>query len=441
VSDKAASLVEHALSLIAGRAIERPERLRAELDAWRAVSPAHEAAYEQALGQWHAPQAASAQPRTYEVNLPAQSLGAALAALSRQTGIQIFAAGDLVAGKRACGPHSRTTAIRRSIIRTAAAPSSRLRSRCDRARIRHSRSWRSIRRTMASKCNSYRRKEPCCPTPTARFPPAASSASPGYGGHSRRASSLDYILDQRLGSATLLRHSLRYEQRKLDFKNIGGLGLQQDLHSLTRSVFNARDKIDSLVTDTNVQMKLGSAAAAHTVLVGLDYKRASSSDWQAFDFGTDLDVFDPVYGLPIPAAVPYQDQRQKARQLGVYAQLTQQNVVTTDPDDPLFGAIQTGEIRSRGVELEANVGLSRHLSLVAGYSYTDIRVTRATTQISASGRRGCPNISPRCGPTIRLKEGWGGAWGCATSEDRTATLRTVSPFLRTRLWMPRCAAT
>jgi transmembrane sensor len=48
-------LVEHALALIAGAAVERPDEassLRAELEQWRSASPAHESAYQQAALQW-----------------------------------------------------------------------------------------------------------------------------------------------------------------------------------------------------------------------------------------------------------------------------------------------------------------------------------------------------------------------------------------------------
>lgn len=42
----------------------------------------------------------SVQSQTFDITLPAQTLAAALAALSKQTGIQIYAAGELVAGKQ-----------------------------------------------------------------------------------------------------------------------------------------------------------------------------------------------------------------------------------------------------------------------------------------------------------------------------------------------------
>ncbi len=51
-------------------------------------------------------------------------------------------------------------------------------------------------------------------------------------------------------------------------------------------------------------------------------------------------------------------------------QLTQQNVLTTDPNHPDFQT-QTGEVRVRGFELEAHADLTDNLSLVAAYTYMD----------------------------------------------------------------------
>jgi iron complex outermembrane receptor protein len=55
-----------------------------------------------------------------------------------------------------------------------------------------------------------------------------------------------------------------------------------------------------------------------------------------------------------------------------------------DPNDPQ-NQIQTGEIRSRGVELEAKSEISRNLSVLASYTYMDILNTRAAAP--AQGHR------------------------------------------------------
>jgi len=56
--------------------------------------------------------------------------------------------------------------------------------------------------------------------------------------------------------------------------------------------------------------------------------------------------------------------------------LTQENVSTRDPLDPL-NTVQTGEQVSRGLELEAVADLSERLHLTASYSYNDPEITKS----------------------------------------------------------------
>ncbi len=55
--------------------------------------------------------------------------------------------------------------------------------------------------------------------------------------------------------------------------------------------------------------------------------------------------------------------------------LTRQNVVRFLPVAP-FTAIQTGEVNSRGIELEATATLAAGFNVRAAYSYIDIEVTK-----------------------------------------------------------------
>jgi iron complex outermembrane receptor protein len=83
--------------------------------------------------------------------------------------------------------------------------------------------------------------------------------------------------------------------------------------------------------------------------------------------------------------------------LSVY-DLTKQNAVTTDLQD-LFNSIQTGEIRSKGVELEAITTVMDDLKLTGSLSYSDVKSPRATTATKTSARSRRPPSWPRCGPT------------------------------------------
>ncbi len=60
-------------------------------------------------------------------------------------------------------------------------------------------------------------------------------------------------------------------------------------------------------------------------------------------------------------------------------QLTKDKNLTADPNDPtgLF-SVQTGEIRSRGFELEAKAAVNANINLTAAYSYTDAEYTHDT---------------------------------------------------------------
>jgi iron complex outermembrane receptor protein len=57
-----------------------------------------------------------------------------------------------------------------------------------------------------------------------------------------------------------------------------------------------------------------------------------------------------------------------------YFDIRQQNVVNPDPSNPGF-YVQTGEIHSRGLEVEAKASLSRSLNVIGSFTYIDAKVT------------------------------------------------------------------
>ena len=86
--------------------------------------------------------------------------------------------------------------------------------------------------------------------------------------------------------------------------------------------------------------------------------------------------FKPTEGEQYEAGFKYELPGTNAfLQASVY-QLTQSNVTTTDLANPTF-QIQTGEIRARGVEVEARASVYDNLDLVAAYAYTDAEVTKS----------------------------------------------------------------
>lgn len=94
--------------------------------------------------------------------------------------------------------------------------------------------------------------------------------------------------------------------------------------------------------------------------------------------GTDLsgDSFDPEESVQYEAGVKYQPKGFNALFTASVFHLTKTNVLTRDPDN-IFNSLQAGEVRSRGIELEAKASLTEGLDVSAAYSYTDAEVTKS----------------------------------------------------------------
>ncbi len=85
--------------------------------------------------------------------------------------------------------------------------------------------------------------------------------------------------------------------------------------------------------------------------------------------------FDPTSGDQWEAGVKYETRDKRTLVTLSAFRLTRDNITTTDPDHPGF-SIQTGEARSRGVELEARIGLTETVEANAAYTYLDMEYTK-----------------------------------------------------------------
>lgn len=101
---------------------------------------------------------------------------------------------------------------------------------------------------------------------------------------------------------------------------------------------------------------------------------------------TSGNPFKPTTGKQEEAGIKYQPDPKSLYTLAVFS-LTQQNVLTLDPND-LSGLnrVQTGEIRSRGLELEGKTEINRSLSLLGSYTYLDQVITKSNFQFQEGHR-------------------------------------------------------
>lgn len=89
-------------------------------------------------------------------------------------------------------------------------------------------------------------------------------------------------------------------------------------------------------------------------------------------------TFDPSRAKQYEAGVKFVPKDRPVVVTAAVYQLTKTKNLTADPDNARF-SIQSGEIRSRGVELEAKAAINANINVTASYTYTDAEYTHDTT--------------------------------------------------------------
>lgn len=108
------------------------------------------------------------------------------------------------------------------------------------------------------------------------------------------------------------------------------------------------------------------------------YFSYSKSFEPASQTGANGNVFAPSKGKQYEAGVKYVPNDRPIVVTGALYQLTKTNNLMADPAGSFF-SVQGGEIRARGVEVEAKAALSASVNLVGSYTYTDAEYTTDTT--------------------------------------------------------------
>lgn len=87
--------------------------------------------------------------------------------------------------------------------------------------------------------------------------------------------------------------------------------------------------------------------------------------------------FDPSRGKQYEAGVKYVPKDLPVVLTASVYQLTKDKNLTPDPENTLF-SVQSGEIRSRGVELEAKAAVNANVNVTASYTFTEAEYTHDT---------------------------------------------------------------
>ncbi|HEX4500016.1 MAG TPA: ferrichrome porin FhuA [Scandinavium sp.] len=89
--------------------------------------------------------------------------------------------------------------------------------------------------------------------------------------------------------------------------------------------------------------------------------------------------FNPSNGKQYEGGVKYVPKDMPVVLTAAVYQLTKDGNLTADPSAPTSGfSVQGGEIRSRGLELEAKAAVNANINVTASYTYTDAKYTQDT---------------------------------------------------------------
>lgn len=158
-----------------------------------------------------------------------------------------------------------------------------------------------------------------------------------------------------------------------------------------------KSEMENRLTDTESEQESEQDENEFTGRAGLVYlfdsglaPYASYSESFLPTIGSNFgEAFKPETGRQYEAGVKYQPTGVNSFITLAAFDLRRQNVLTTDPANPL-NSVQTGEIRSRGVEVEAVASLDIGLSLIAAYTYEDVEVTKSLAGDEGNRPTGVP---------------------------------------------------
>ncbi len=220
-----------------------------------------------------------------------------------------------------------------------------------------------------------------------------------------------------------------YAQDQLRYKNVlATVGVRQDW----------ANTVTSDLTDNTRQWQ---NAHALTWRGGISYlfengiaPYFSYSESFAPQSGTDINgkAFDPERGRQYELGVKYQPKQYNALFTAAIFDLTRKNLLTTDLNNPNYQT-QAGEARSRGLELEAKVSLTRSLDVSASYTYLNTVYTKDNSGLQGKRLATIPSNQASLwayytihgGPLAGLSFGGGGRYTGATySTDNSFEVRS-----------------
>jgi len=222
--------------------------------------------------------------------------------------------------------------------------------------------------------------------PNGEIPIERFTGEPGVDQYHRNEYSVGYLFNHRFNDTWQVRQNMRYYSNEVDDRTIFPEFLQGDMRTVTRSLYESFGEADGVTLDNQLVADFETGSVRHQVLGGLDFQYVQTQTLQTYGFGgpADLDVFDPVYGMPVPDAPVFKNEDAHQYQIGFYLQdhinLTDQWILTlggrydiakTEIEDNLSGSTSeqddkafTGRV---GVLYKSDIGVSPYASYMTSF--------------------------------------------------------------------------
>ena len=184
------------------------------------------------------------------------------------------------------------------------------------------------------------------------------------------------------------------DQIKFDRRWVLSLGGRYDW-ARTDSAYEARATADAAFSSTPVRRRdeafTGRAGLVYLADNGwAPYASFSTSFQPPLSTATATDAegrpFEPETGRQLEAGVRYAPAHAGYTLSAAVFDLSKRNVQTPSREDPRFN-VQTGEIRSRGLELQGSGDLGGGFSAIASYAYLDAVTRRSNTALEVGSQR------------------------------------------------------
>ena len=132
--------------------------------------------------------------------------------------------------------------------------------------------------------------------------------------------SLGYLFEHHINDVWTVRQNARYLRSEGVYRSLYNSNLRADYRTANRSTIATDVDLDSYTLDNQAQAKFDTGPLQHTVLFGGDYQNTSTDTKSGFGTGPTLNIFDPVYGVPVVTPAFTSDATQRNQQKGLYLQ-------------------------------------------------------------------------------------------------------------------------